>query len=133
MRSQRLGRGRQQRIEQQRIDGEIAPQDVLPCIAFKSHFHRMTAVHVGMIAAKRGDLDAFHQHYTELRAHQLGLGKNLNELARQGIGSDVVIRRFTAQNKIANASADQPALERARSEFLGDLNRRAKPHVIIVG
>jgi hypothetical protein len=41
----------------------------------------MAAVHVSMIAAKSCHFHAVHQYYAELRAHQLGLGKNLNQLA----------------------------------------------------
>jgi hypothetical protein len=64
-------------IEQQGIDREIAPQDVLFCIVLESDFRGMPAVHIRMVASKGGDFHSIDEHHAKLGSHQLGSGKNL--------------------------------------------------------
>ena len=49
-------------------------------------------------------LSAWHEHHTELRAHGITLRENAHHLIRRGAGGHVVIRRFTPQQQIADAS-----------------------------
>src|ERR1700676_1327662 len=56
----------QRRIQQKSIDCEIPAQDVLFRIRLKSDLYGMPAVHIRVIAAKRGDFHAIHQYYPEL-------------------------------------------------------------------
>ena len=65
------------RIEQQSIDGEVAPQHILLRVAFERHAFRMPPILVRMIAAEGCDFDAVYQDHAELRAHQLRLRKKL--------------------------------------------------------
>ena len=74
-------------IQQQSVDGEIAAQHILLRVRFKHYSSGMPAVGVGMIAAKRGDLHAIHQHHAELRAHELRpAGIAASRSVRTGIG-----------------------------------------------
>ncbi len=59
---------------------------ILLGICFKHHPPGMTAVRVGMIAAKGGDFYAIHQHHAKLRAHQLSPGKQPQQFFRTRIG-----------------------------------------------
>ena len=59
------------RIEQQGVNGEIPPQDILARVGFEIHSSRMAPIHVGVIAAERGDFylraKLPHQNDAEVR------------------------------------------------------------------
>ena len=134
-------------IEQQAIDGEIAPLHVFFGIAGIADFIGMTAVAVQPIAAKRRNFNAVaggwwlvtscrvdrrsaqivrrNQHHAKLRAHGISFGEYFHHFRWGGVGGHVVIRRLAAQQQIAHTSADQVSLVVALAQSAHDFNRRS--------
>ena len=106
------------RIEQKRVDGEVAAKHVLAWIGLKCDAIRPPSVRVRVIAAEGGHLDlseaVAHQDHAEMRADLLGCGKEFANAQRWSIRRDVVIFRFPAEQAIANAAADEIRLVACR-------------------
>ena len=96
------------RIEQQAIDREVTPQDILPGIGFETHRLRSTAIGIDSIAAKSRDLNRANQNHAEVCPHFFGSRENRQKLVRNGVGGNIEILRRAAQQDIANAAANQP-------------------------
>src|SRR5215472_5683111 len=106
-------------IEQQAVDGEVAPLQVKADILGKTYLVRMAAVRVGAVAAESCDLggkvgacavnltERWNQHHAELRADRVGLGKKLHHLLRSGGSSNVKIGGIAVEKQIANTAAHQ--------------------------
>src|SRR5258708_3807439 len=77
-----------ERIHQQRVDGEVAAQNVLPGIRFKAYSARMASIGVGVIAAEGGHLDRsialMDEHHPKVRNDLLVAGKQREHLAGSG-------------------------------------------------
>ena len=99
------------RIEQQRVDGEVAAQHVLTRIGFEVNTCRMAAVQIVEIAAKGGDLHLIviqtDEHDTEMRADLIGVRKNSQQFFGQRRGGNVVVFGSPAEQKIANTAAGE--------------------------
>ena len=118
---------RGERIEQQAVDGEVAPLHVMLRRGGVAHRVGMAAVEIGSVGAEGGDLDVAliarisqrfqrHQHHSELRADGVGLGKDAHDLVGRGRGGNVVIGGLAAQQQIAHASAHPQSLVAVAAE-----------------
>src|ERR1051326_3115815 len=80
-----------QGVEQKRVDGEVTAENVLSGVALEGDGGGGAPVVIGIIAEERSDFDAGDQDYAELRAHELGFGKDFEQLIGAGVGGDVVV------------------------------------------
>ena len=101
-------------IQQQRVDGEIAPHRILPGVALEVYCIGPSAIAVAGVAAERGHLHLgrvlAHQHHAEVRAHVLGTLEQLAHAVRTRVRGHVEILRFAAQQQVAHAAAHQVGL-----------------------
>ena len=111
------------RIEQQGVNREIAPQHILPGVAFKNDRVRMSAIAVGVIAAKCRDLHTIHQHDTKLSSDQLRAREKLDQTSWDCVRGDVIIFGFAAENEVANAASHKPGLVPMRAQYRRDVER----------
>jgi len=99
------------RIEQQGINGEVAPQRVLPGIVLEPHALRMPPIRVLEVAAEGGHFHLrpvlAHQHDPEVRPHLARAGKQSQQLRGRGRAGDVEVLRNPAQQQVAHAPAHQ--------------------------
>src|SRR5688572_12357082 len=85
------------RVQEKRIDREVAPKGILLWIFLKSHRGRMPPVHVLVIAAKRGYLDATaaaaHQYDAKMGSDPLGVGIQHQNVLGRRVRRDVEVFR----------------------------------------
>jgi len=74
-----------------------------------------------------------HNDHAELCADRKTARKNCLDLGRGGIGADVVVRRFSAQQNIAHASTNQKGLVSFRTQCPANVLREsASVHGVIM-
>ncbi len=128
-----------QRIHEQSVDGEVAPLHVFFRRLGILHLVGMSAVGIDSIAAKRRHLNGMrmfgwkdvafavfrdrHQHNPELRAHRVGLGKDSQDLVRNGISGDVVVGGFKAQQHVAHTSPGEVSLKAVAAKLANHIDR----------
>jgi hypothetical protein len=122
------------RIEQQTVDGEVAALNVFAWISGEADLVGMTAVRVADVGSKGGDLNGValtrgtlffrdrDEDNSELCADCVSLGENAHDIFRDGIGSYVVVGRFTAEEQIAYAAAYEIRLMAMIPEGTNDRN-----------
>jgi hypothetical protein len=97
------------RIEQESVDREVSPQDIVPGIGFEVHAFRMPPILVFMIAAKGGHLDLrvpiVNQHHSKVSTHLTGSRKQTQEIVRRGGSGYIEIDWGAAHEKIAHTPA----------------------------
>ncbi len=77
----------------------------------------------------RGNSWFWNQDHTELGAHFVGFRENLHHLRGRGIGGDIVIGRFAAEQEIAHASSSQVGLKATLAQGLNDRSRESPKHL----
>lgn len=118
----------------QRIDGEIAPQCILldravDVVSQQHAFVRLVIFrYIGVLPGTEGrDLDdlatKLHMRKAEAAADQPAVAKRLTHLLRAGVGSDIEVLGFAAQQQIAYPTADQVCLEPGCLEAIENLQR----------
>jgi len=92
----------------------------------------MATVRVGAVTTEGCDLSseigAFaislaqsrDEHYAELRAHGVGLGKELHHVLRRGRGGNVIVSGLAVEKQITNAAADKIGGVALRAQRAGD-------------
>ena len=111
-------------VEQQRVDGEIAAQDVGAGVG-ELDGGRVAAVHVGGFRAEGGDFDVLaagrdDRDDTEGLADGDGHRKQRLDLVGQGRGHDIEIVRLAPEQQVAHAPADEPRLVPGGAERAND-------------
>ena len=114
-----------QGVEEERVDGEVAAERVLPRRA-EVHGARPPAVDVGGVGAERRDLDRHavgdDQHDAELGAH----GNGPREERLHGLGRrarrDVVVERLAAEQPVADAAAGEVRIVPGRAQPADELS-----------
>ena len=122
---------KRERVQQQAVDGEVTPQDILARIGREPHSIRPPPIAVRPIVAKSGDLrrDAFafvvgqHQHNAKMRAYGLGARKGLLDFFGGCGGGYVEILRVDAKQHIAHASAREVGRKAALTQPPRDRER----------
>ena len=99
------------RIEQQRIDREVAPTHIRAWLRLEFHAFGMTSIEVLQIAAKCRDFYLHtifaHKHDAEVRADLSGIRKQRQQFLWPGRCRNVEILRLTAEQKVADTTADE--------------------------
>ncbi len=125
------------RIHQQSVDREIAAANVVGRRMRIDHAIGMAAVGVADIGAERGDFDLNalldHDHDAEFCADGQAAGEKRFDALGRGIGRDVVVGGFAAENQIAHAAADKIGLVAGLGEHAADfLGEFARSHAVIM-
>ncbi|MNV70258.1 hypothetical protein D3C71_1632110 [compost metagenome] len=80
-----------------------------------------------MVATEGGNLDDFrpehHVRQAETAAHQAAVTEQLAHLLRRGVGGDVEIFRFFAQQQVTYTAADQISFEAGFIQAVQHLQR----------
>ena len=102
------------RIHQQRVDGEVAAEDILAGVGFELHPLRAPSVQVGMVAAEGSHfhlgLALDNEDHAEVRPHQLPAGKQLQHPRRDGVSGHIEVLGHTVEQHVAHAAAHQVRL-----------------------
>ena len=122
---------KRERVQQQAVDGEVTPQDILARIGREAHSIGPPPIAVRSIVAKSGDLrrDTFafhvgqHQHNAKVRAYGLGAREGLLNFFGGCGGGDVEILRVNAKQHIAHASAREVSRKAALTQPPRDRER----------
>lgn len=125
-------------IEEEAIDGEVAALDVFSGGFGVADFIGMTTVRVNAIVAEGGDFgDAAlgdgtlfaiaadirgDEDYAEVSANGEGAGKHGENNIGSCRGSDIVVLRFAAEEKVANASTSEVGIVACRAQSANDRN-----------
>jgi len=116
------------RIEEQRVDGEVAAEGVCAGVGERDGFGT-APVGVRRVGAIAGDFDglAYVGHDgndAERLADGEGLGKERLDLFGPGIGGDIPVLGFTAQQEVADATADQICFMTLGPQGVQNIKRR---------
>ena len=150
-----------ERVHEQAVDGEIAALYVFARIGAVGNLVRMAAIGVDAIIAEGRNFDCLvlggftgsfvrmrfcgvreigasemvdgNQHNSELCADGIGFGEDAHYLLRDGIGCDIVIGGFAAEQQVADASAHQVCLVSVRTRRVRtDLDGGLLDHKLMV-
>lgn len=94
-------------VEEHAVDGEVTAGGVLDGVGFELDGLGAPAVGVGAVAAEGGDFDAVPEDDAEVGADEFGSFEELREFIGAGIGGDVPVLWFAAEEHIADAAADE--------------------------
>ena len=113
------------RIEQQGVNGEVAPLHVLARVLLEANALGMPPVTILQIAAKGGYLNLraalVHQHDAEVRADLVAMRKQSKEFGGGRGGRDIEILRNPPQQQVPHAAAYKVSQVAGAAELSHDL------------
>ena len=125
-------------IQHHAVDGEVAALRVFAGIFGEADFVGMAAIGVAEVGTEGGDFDrlagvlasAFgglcggnfgrNQDDSELLAYGVGLGEDLHDLWRGGVGGDVEVGGVAAEEDVADAASGEESLVAVEAEGADD-------------
>ncbi len=73
-----------------------------------------------------------NEHDSKLRTDSIGFGEDAHDLLRDGIGCDIVIGGFAAEQQVAHAPANQVSLVSVSTESTDDRDGGLLDHNLMV-
>jgi hypothetical protein len=96
------------RVEQKRVDGEVAAENILARILLEGDAAGMASVPITVVAAERGDFNVLSDdHHAKMSANQIGAREKSQNFVRRGAGGNVEVLGGRPEEQIADATADQ--------------------------
>jgi hypothetical protein len=95
------------RVEEQRVDSEVAAAGIANWVRFVTHLFGSTSVAIGVVAAKGRNFNTMNEDNAEMRSNLLGLRIDVKNLGRKGVRGYVKVLWVQSQDEVSDTATNE--------------------------